>query len=39
MTRSRILDILKTAAVLAAATVIGFLLESLGLSQANIMTV
>ena len=39
MTRSRILDILKTAAVLAAATVIGFLLESLGLSQANIITV
>ena len=39
MARSRILDTLKTMAVLAAATAIGFLLETLGLSQANIITV
>lgn len=39
MARSRILDTLKTMAVLAAATAIGFLLETLGLSQANIDTV
>ena len=32
MARSRILDTLKTMAVLAAATAIGFLLETLGLS-------
>ena len=39
MAHSRILDTLKTMAVLAAATAIGFLLETLGLSQANIITV
>ena len=39
MARTRILDTLKTMAVLAAATAIGFLLETLGLSQANIITV
>ena len=39
MARSRILDTLKTMAVLAAATAVGFLLETIGLSQANIITV
>ena len=39
MARTRILDTLKTMAVLAAATAVGFLLETIGLSQANIITV
>lgn len=39
MTHHKTFDILRTLAVLTAATAAGFLLEYLGLSQANIITV
>ena len=39
MKHTKLADTLKTAAVLALTTAIGFLLEAMGLSQTNVITV